>query len=116
MRILFVCNQYMHRSPMAAKLFADTFETRAKGLYSDAPIRAEDLEWADVVAVMEPEQRHELGKRFPSLYLQKRIVCLDVPDSYSFGSLALIALLEKKRELISEAQAPNCASLSFSAH
>jgi predicted protein tyrosine phosphatase len=89
----------MHRSPTAAKLFTE-FETRAKGLYTDNPVTAADLEWADVVAVMEPEQRHELGKRFPTLYLQKRIVCLDVSDSHSYGSPELIAALEQKRELL----------------
>lgn len=55
-----------------------------------------ELEWADVVFVMEEEQRHELAKRFPAEYLRKRILNLDIPDIYTFNQPILAKLLERK--------------------
>ena len=96
MKILFVCNQGMHRSKTAEELFKDKFETRSKGLYSEVPVAEDDLEWADVVVVMEDFQRTELGKRFPETYLKKQVISLDIPDMFHHNQPELIDLLENR--------------------
>ncbi len=96
MNVLFVCNQGRHRSKTAEEIFKDRFQTRSAGLYNEAPVTEADLAWADVVCVMEGFQRAELAKRFPRLYLQKRILCLDIPDVYLRGDPELVSLLKKR--------------------
>ncbi len=96
MKVLFVCNQNRHRSKTAEIIFKGRFETRSAGLFNENPVSEKDLSWADVVIVMEDFQRSEIGKRFPAVYLQKRIVSLDVPDIYHFNQPELIDVLEGK--------------------
>jgi len=56
----------------------------------------EDLEWADLVVVMENTQRAEIGERLPKAYLRKRIVNLDIPDIFSYNQPELRELLREK--------------------
>ncbi len=97
MNVLFICNMNMHRSKTAELLFKDRFNTQSAGLYNN-PVSAEQLEWADLVVVMEDEQRLELSKRFPKQYLKKRILSLGVSDVYGFNQPELIAELQTKFE------------------
>lgn len=96
MKVLFVCNQNQNRSKTAADLFRDRFETKSAGLYCQKPITAKQLAWADVVIVMEDEQRSELAKRFPKLYMEKRILSLEIPDVYCYNDSKLIEELRSK--------------------
>jgi predicted protein tyrosine phosphatase len=95
MKVLFVCNQNMHRSKTAEELFKDKFETKSAGLFGGRLVDENLLSWADVVCVMEDFQRTEIGKRFPAMYLKKKIISLDIPDIYSRGQPELVALLKK---------------------
>ncbi len=94
MRVLFICNQNKHRSKTAEELFKDRFETKSAGLYNNQ-VHLEQLQWADIVVVMDDEQRIELSRRFPKQYLQKRIVTLNIPDSYAYNQPELKAHLER---------------------
>lgn len=96
MRVLFICNQNLNRSRTAEKLFKDRFETRSAGLYNNKPVTKKELSWADTIIVMEEEQRREIAKRFPKLYMQKKIVSLDVLDIYHFDQPELIDILKSK--------------------
>ncbi len=97
MHILFVCNQGLHRSRTAEMLFKDRFETRSKGLFNDERLLLKsDLEWADIIVVMEDTQRKIISERFPQDYLQKRIICFDIPDYYSFLQPELVELIHKR--------------------
>jgi predicted protein tyrosine phosphatase len=96
MKVLFICNQNRHRSKTAEYLFKQQFETRSAGLYNDVLVMEAHLAWADIVAVMDDDPRAELGRRFPRQYLQKRIVSLGIPDTYSFNRPELIALLQNR--------------------
>lgn len=97
MRVLFICNMNQHRSKTAEELFQNRFETKSAGLYNNL-VTEEQIAWADVVVVMTEEQRKEIGKRFPKLYLQKRILEFDVPDIYFHQQKELVQLLEKRCE------------------
>lgn len=98
MKILFICNQNQNRSKTAEELFKGKFETRSAGLYNEHPVTEKELSWADVVVVMEDEQRKELSKRFPKMYMKKRIISLDIPDIYDYGQKKLIDELKIKVE------------------
>ena len=95
-KILFICNQNKHRSKTAEDIFKQKFNTKSAGLYNTKPVTAKELSWADAVIVMEEGQRSEIAKRFPTLYLQKRILSLDIPDVYDYGDSKLIKALENK--------------------
>lgn len=100
MKILFICNQNKHRSKTAEELFKAEFETKSAGLYNEKPVNEKQLSWADLIAVMEDHQRSEIAKKFPELYLQKKILSLNVPDMYSYNQPELVRLLESKFENI----------------
>jgi predicted protein tyrosine phosphatase len=99
MNILFICNQNMHRSKTAEDLFKGMLSVQSAGLYNNL-VTAEQMEWADLILVMEEEQRIELGKRFPKQYLKKRILSLDIPDIYAHNQPELVDLLKRKIESI----------------
>ena len=96
MKVLFICNQNENRSKTAEELFKDRFETKSAGLYNGKPVTKNQIEWADVIFVMENTQRKEISKRFPDLYLKKRIISLDIPDIYSYGQDSLKSALKSK--------------------
>lgn len=96
MNLLFICNQNENRSKTAEILFKSNFNTKSAGLYCAKLVSEKELAWADVVVVMEEEQRHEIALRFPKQYLQKRILCWEVPDTYGFNNPKLVTLLREK--------------------
>ena len=96
MKVLFVCNQNQNRSKTAEELFSEKFKTKSAGLYNSKPLSEKEIKWADVVIVMEDFQRSEIAKRFPRLYLQKKILSLEVLDHYQYQQKELIDLLKIK--------------------
>ena len=100
MKILFICNQNQNRSKTAELIFKNQYETKSAGLYNAKPVAEAQLKWADILIVMEDEQRSELSKRFPKLYMQKQILSLNIPDIYNFNSPELANELKEKMEEI----------------
>ncbi len=101
MNILFICNQNQNRSKTAQEIFQNQFKTKSAGLYATKPVTPKDISWADTVCVMEDIHRAELARRFPALYLQKRIISLNIPDVYHHNHPQLIALLKSRvKELL----------------
>ncbi|MBB4867336.1 putative protein tyrosine phosphatase [Pseudomonas nitritireducens] len=99
-RALFICSRNRLRSPTAETVFASwpEVESDSAGLAPDAevPLSAEQLEWADLVFVMERRHRQALLRRFPAAMRGKRLVCLDIPDDYAYLQPELVLLLERK--------------------
>tara|TARA_Y100000310_G_scaffold39567_1_gene37130 strand:- start:847 stop:1152 length:306 start_codon:yes stop_codon:yes gene_type:complete len=96
MKLLFVCNQNQNRSKTAEKLFKSKYNTKSAGLYNEIPVTKKQLSWADTIVVMEEDQRKEIAKRFPKEYMQKRILSLNIPDTYSYNQPELVSLLKSK--------------------
>lgn len=98
--ILFVCGKARMRSPTAAAVCADLtgHETDFAGLNADADerITAEHLAWADTVVVMEKRQMARLKRQMSSHMRGKRLVCLDIPDTYAFMQPELIDLIQAR--------------------
>ncbi|MEO9215808.1 MAG: low molecular weight protein tyrosine phosphatase family protein [Rhodanobacter sp.] len=99
-RVLFLCSRNRLRSPTAERVFGawPDLEVDSAGLADDAevPLSAEQLDWAELIFVMEAAQRRRLQARHRARLKGKRIICLDIPDCYSFMQPELIALLLKK--------------------
>lgn len=98
-RALFICSRNRLRSPSAEHIFAGPdVETDSAGLAPDAdcPLSAEQVEWADLIFVMEKQHRAKLKQRFAALLKGKRVVCLDIPDRYEFMQAELVTLLQRK--------------------
>jgi len=96
MKILFICNQNQNRSKTAEELFRGKFKTRSAGLYNEKPVTKKQLSWADLIVVMEDNQRSEIAKRFPKEYMQKRILSLNIPDIYAYNQPELVGVLESR--------------------
>ena len=96
MKVLFICNQNENRSKTAEELFKGKFHTKSAGLYNEKPVNEKQISWADMVIVMEDKHRTEIAKRFPKLYMQKRILSLNIPDIYYYNDIELVELLKSK--------------------
>ena len=97
-RILFLCSQNKLRSPTAEAVFAGlpTIEVDSAGLNNDAvvPLSSEQVEWADLIIVMETAHRNRLNRKFKDSLAGKRIVVLNIPDDYEYMDPSLISLLK----------------------
>ena len=73
-------------------------ECASAGTNNDAEIRltAELVERAQVIVAMERQHRDKVSSRFRNQLAGKRIVCLDIPDDYSFMQTELVGLLEAR--------------------
>ena len=98
--VLFICSRNRLRSPTAEQVFArwPGVEADSAGLAPDADVAlsAEQVEWADIIFVMEKSHRVKLNVKFKRQLAGKRVVCLDIADDYAFMQAELVALLERK--------------------
>jgi predicted protein tyrosine phosphatase len=99
-RALFICTQNRLRSPTAEHVFASWpgVETDSAGLGADATVALspEQIEWANIIFVMEKTHRNKLSAKFKRHLNGKRIICLDIPDDYEYMQQELIKLLQAK--------------------
>jgi predicted protein tyrosine phosphatase len=98
--VLFVCSQNRLRSPTAEQIFAHRTDIRVSsaGTNNDAenPIDLEQVEWADIIFVMEKTHRNKIQQRFQSALKSKRLIVLGIPDDYAFMDDGLVRLLQTK--------------------
>ncbi len=98
--ILFICSQNKLRSPTAEQVFSTWphIEVSSAGTNNDAenPLSTELIEWADIIFVMEKTHRSKVQARYRAALKGKRVICLDIPDNYTFMDPALVTLLEAK--------------------
>jgi predicted protein tyrosine phosphatase len=84
LRVLFVCSLNQWRSPTAEVLYRNDarLDVRSAGLRTDAKrtLGEDDVVWADVIFVMDREQKNWAQERFRHVTLP-RIHSLDIPDS-----------------------------------
>jgi predicted protein tyrosine phosphatase len=98
MKALFVCSQNKLRSPTAEQIFSrwPGIEADSAGLNADAEtsLSGEQIEWADIVFVMDKSHRNKLSQKFKKFLGNKRVICLDIPDEFEFMDPDLVRLLE----------------------
>jgi predicted protein tyrosine phosphatase len=98
--VLFVCSANKLRSPTAEQVFSTCpgVETDSAGLNRGATtqLSSEQIEWADIIFVMEKAHRSKLARNFRPHLNGKRVICLDIPDDYGFMDPTLVRILETK--------------------
>ena len=98
--ILFICSQNKLRSPTAEAVFCDYegWNVRSAGLNNDAevPLGTEDVEWADIIFVMEQAHKKKLKQKFRESLKNQKVVCLGIPDNYDYMDTELIKILNTK--------------------
>lgn len=99
-RMLFICGRARSRGPTAAQIASqwDGVRGDCAGLSDNADdlLSVEQLEWADIIFVMEPRQKIMLSQQFRAVLRGKRVINLDVQDLYSFMEPELVEILTRK--------------------
>jgi predicted protein tyrosine phosphatase len=101
-RFLFVCTGNTDRSPAAERVLArisgGTHDSRSAGILAGSPrvLDGADLDWADVVAVMEDRHRQFIAARWPDRIAKVHV--LGIADRYRRDERALGNLLESHLE------------------
>lgn len=99
-RVLFLCSDARTLSPTAAQIFADRpgVRTDFAGVSpgADDTLSADQIDWADLILVMERRHAARLNDSFGRMLAGKKIVVLDIRDRYTFMEQGLVAELEEK--------------------
>ncbi len=87
-KLLFVCSRNQWRSPTAEKTYHKDprVDARSRGTARGAvrTLAAGDLQWADMVLVMEQKHRRYIASHFGQLVQHKPVHVLDIPDDYQY--------------------------------
>ena len=96
LRVLFVCSLNQWRSPTAEAIYRNDarLEVRSAGLRTNATrfLSGADVSWADIIFVMDVEQKAWIQERFRGQTLP-RIHSLDIPDTLVYMDPELQRLL-----------------------
>lgn len=89
-KVLCVCSAGLLRSPTAALVLANEFgyNTRAVGLtpqFALIPVDLVLLTWADEIVCMDSDQEKELAGMCLRYKLERPIINLCIPDTFSYG-------------------------------
>jgi predicted protein tyrosine phosphatase len=99
MNVLFVCSRNQWRSPTAEQIWRrhPLVSARSAGTSPKArhPISADDVNWADVIIVMEQKHKSRVMADFARLLANKPIHVLDIPDEYKYMDPNLVAELQQ---------------------
>lgn len=102
MRILFVCGMNKKRSPTAEAIYRhdDRIQVRSAGISPSSKNRVtvKNIEWADLILVMEKEYKERLVKSFRGITKLPRIESLEIPDEYEFMDNDLVELIKASVE------------------
>jgi len=96
--ILFICSKNQWRSPTAETIWRKHPElnVRSAGTSQKArkTVSSNDIQWADIILVMEEKHKNRLKADFSRLLSHKTIHVLDIPDEYQYMDSVLIQELE----------------------
>jgi len=96
--ILFICSRNQWRSPTAEKIYSrdDRVNVASAGTSPRAKktVNAKDIEWADIILVMEYKHKDRLKAEFGKLLKYKKVAVLDIPDNYGYMDEELIEILK----------------------
>ncbi|MCB9748005.1 MAG: phosphotyrosine protein phosphatase [Candidatus Omnitrophica bacterium] len=102
MKILFICGENKLRSPTAEAIFSgyEDLEVKSAGLNNNSEIKlsAEDIEWAEVIFVMEGKYKKKVQNQFKKYLKGQRLISLDIPDKFKFMDEELVKILKDRVE------------------
>ncbi len=97
--VLVVCGRNKRRSRTAEYIFKNDmrFNIRSVGLSkkSERQIKVNDIEWSDIIYVMEDEQKARIKDNYKTLNIPV-IEVLDIEDIYNYLDEELITTLQYK--------------------
>ena len=100
--LLFICSRNQWRSPTAEKIYSKDprVNVRSAGTSPRAKrtVNAKDLQWADLIFVMEYKHKDRLKAEYNRVLQYKKIIVLDIPDDYLYMDKELIEILEQSIE------------------
>lgn len=98
--VLFICSRNQWRSPTAENIWKNSnfYNVRSAGTSPKArkQVSSTDVDWADIILVMETKHKHRLMAEFTQMLTHKPIYVLDIPDEYQFMDAELILELKEK--------------------
>lgn len=95
--LLFICSRNQWRSPTAEKVLKRMgYNVRSAGTSPNAKrtVSANDLNWADLIFVMERKHKDRIRAEFAKHTKFKKIHVLDIPDEYQFMDEELIEMIK----------------------
>lgn len=99
LNLLFVCGRAKWRSPTAERIFArdPRYSCRARGFSSKSGriLHRSDVEWADVIFVMERHHAARLRAEHRDWIADRPVHVLYIPDEYGFMNRELVELLKR---------------------
>ena len=97
MNLLFVCTLNQIRSLTAEQMFKNVsgLSVRSAGTASNArhEVNSKDIDWADIIFVMEKEHQEHLQKKFPDVLPSTKVVNLNIPNGYDYMDPDLMEML-----------------------
>lgn len=97
-RVLFVCSKNQWRSPTAEQVWRrhPALSVRSGGTSPGArhAVSDDDVEWAQVLFVMEEKHKTRLLANFRGQLKDKPIHVLDIPDEYKYMDPELVEQLQ----------------------
>ena len=100
--VLFVCSRNQWRSPTAERVFkghpALVARSAGTSLSARHHISHADIDWADVILVMEDKHRQRIVEEYTRLAEHTPIRVLDIPDEYKYTAPKLIDIPEQTVE------------------
>lgn len=98
LKLLFVCSQNRMRSPTAEHLLQNVpgYSVKSAGIdpTSRTQVSKELIAWADQIFVMERAHLIILEECFSKLLKRKQLICLHIPDEYSYMEPELVHKLK----------------------
>lgn len=95
--IVFVCSRNQWRSPTGEQVWRDHPElsVRSAGTSRSAKrtVSVKDIQWGDVIFVMEEKHKSRLKAQFTRLLEYKDVQILDIPDEYQYMDEELIEIM-----------------------
>jgi len=97
--VLFICSGNQWRSPTGEQVWRNHPElaVRSAGTSPKAKrtINAKDIQWADVIFVMEEKHKSRLKAQFTRLLNYKDVQVLDIPDEYQYMDNDLVEIMKQ---------------------
>ncbi len=95
-KILFVCNYNEVRSRTAEIVYKEKYDVKSCGLKFNSRIRCDyySFLWADLIIVMEKEQKNFIIKEYPEF--KSKIRVLGINSNYHFMETELINKIKEK--------------------
>lgn len=97
--ILFICSRNQWRSPTGEQVWKNHPElsVRSAGTSPKAKrtVNVKDIQWADVIFVMEEKHKNRLKAQFTRLLNFKDIQVLDIPDEYQYMDEELVEIMKQ---------------------